>query len=64
MTIPQIIFWILLVDSLVAVYLAWCGDREYWNGIAFFRRYLPLTKGWIAWYVILVLFIGYLVYLY
>jgi len=58
----KIIFWLLMADSLIAGYVAWCGNRDYWNDMKFFKRYMPLTKGWTAWYVILVLFIGYLVY--
>jgi heme/copper-type cytochrome/quinol oxidase subunit 2 len=62
MTMLQIIFWILLLDSLIAGYIAWCGNREKWNNMKFFQHYMPLTKGWTAWYIILVLFIGYLIY--
>lgn len=62
MTVLQIIFWILLLDSLIAGYIGWCGNREYWNKMKFFKRYMPLTKGWTAWYIILVLFIGYILY--
>jgi hypothetical protein len=67
MTILQIIFWILLLDSLIALYISWCGKQEYswyWSKIEFFRKHMPLTKGWTAWYLILALFIGYIVYLY
>ncbi len=52
----------MLIDSFIAGYIAWCGDQEYWNNMKFFKRYMPLTKGWTAWYIILVLFIGYLIY--
>jgi hypothetical protein len=58
----EIIFWILLVDSLIAGYIAWCGNKEYWNNKKFFKRYLPLTKGWTTWYIILSLFIGYIIF--
>jgi len=59
----EIIFWVLLVDSLIAVYIAWLGDKDYWNRMKFFKRFMPLTKGWTVWYFILVLFIGYIIYL-
>jgi hypothetical protein len=58
----KIISWVLFVDSLGAGYIAWLGNKDYFNKINFFKRYLPLTKGWTAGYIILVLFIGYLVY--
>jgi hypothetical protein len=67
MTILQIIFWVLLVDSLLALYMSWSGKQEsswYWSKMEFLKKHMPLTKGWTSWYVILVLFIGYIVYLY
>lgn len=60
--ILEIIFWVLLVDSLIAGSITWCGNKEKWNRMSFFKRYMPLTKGWTAWYVILVLIIGYAIY--
>ncbi len=60
--IVEIIFWLLLVDSLIAVYITWSGNREFFNKMYFFKRYFPLTKGWTGFYLALVLFIGYLVY--
>lgn len=62
MTIIKIIFYLLLLDSLIAGSIAWCGKPEYFNKMKFFKRYLPLTKGWTAGYIILVLFIGYIIY--
>ena len=62
MTVLKIIFWLLLADSLIGNYIAWLGNREYFNNLAFFKRYLPITKGWMLWYLALTLFTGYLVY--
>lgn len=62
MTILQLIFWLLLVDSLGAAYFTWVGGKEKYNSIRFLKRYLPLTSGWTLWYMILVLFIGYTLY--
>jgi hypothetical protein len=62
--IIKIVFWLLLVDSVIAVSIAWFGNREYFNNMFFFKRYFPLTKGWTTAYLVLVLFIGYLIYLY
>lgn len=61
--ISQIIFWILLLDSLTANYITWLGNKEYWNRMKFFNRYMPLTKGWTTWYLLLVLFVGYILYI-
>jgi len=60
--IIQIIFWVLLIDSLTAVYIAWFGNKDYFNKFTFFKRYIPITRGWTVWYIVLVLFIGYLIY--
>lgn len=60
----EIIFWLLLIDSFVAVCISLFGNKEYFNRIFFFKRYFPLTNGWTIFYLILVLFIGYLVYFY
>jgi len=62
MTILQIIFWLLLIDSLIANYISWFGNKEYFNKFKFFGRFMPITKGWTIWYLILVLFIGYIIY--
>jgi len=58
----EIIFWLLIIDSLVAVIIAWTKLEVDFNKYPFIRRYFPITKGWSAWYFILVIFIGYLVY--
>lgn len=63
MTILQIIFWLLFLDSLIAGYIAWFGNRERYNKMKFFQRYMPLTKGWTVWYIVLALFVGYILYL-
>jgi hypothetical protein len=60
--ILKIIFWLLLADSLIANYIDWSKSREYFNKLKFFRRYMPITKGWTFWYFVLSLFIGYLIY--
>jgi len=60
--IIEILFWLLVVDSLVAVYITWFGNKEFFNKISFFKRYFPLTKGWTTYYLLLVLFIGYIIY--
>lgn len=64
MTVIQIIFWLLLLDSLIANYITWFGNREYFNKMKLFKRFLPLTTGWTTLYLFLVLLIGYIIYLY
>jgi hypothetical protein len=60
--ILEIIFWVLLIDALAANYITWAGHKDYWNKMTFFKRFMPLTRGWRTWYLILVLFIGYLIF--
>jgi hypothetical protein len=58
----QIIFWLLLLDSLSAFIVVYFNKEDYFNRFKFFQRWMPLTKGWTLWYLILVFLIGYLVY--
>jgi len=60
--IIKIVFWLLLVDSIIANAIAWSNKRDYFNKYRFFKRYVPITKGWTVWYLLLTLFIGYLIY--
>ena len=62
MSILLFIFYVLLFDSLVAVFISWSKYKDYFNRFALFKRFMPLTKGWTLWYLILVLFIGYILY--
>ncbi len=56
-----IIFIVLLLDSLIASSMAWLGGEKWFiKNFRAFSRYFPLTKGWTAMYLILVLYIGYL----
>lgn len=62
MTILQILFWILLLDSLIANIISYAGFQKYFNKFKLFSRYFPITKGWTSTYLVLVLIIGYLIY--
>jgi hypothetical protein len=55
-----IIFFVLLVDSLGAVLLAWFGQSVWSKFFSPVARFFPIAKGWAALYLVLVLFIGYL----
>jgi len=63
MTILQIVFWVLLADSILANIVAWTRLRKRINSIKFFKRYIPVTRGWTFVYTALVLMMGYLLYL-
>ncbi|MDD3662557.1 MAG: hypothetical protein PHT84_01690 [Candidatus Pacebacteria bacterium] len=54
-----IIFFLLLIDSLGVNLFAWFGNREwYYKYLPVFSKHFPLSKGWAVYYLILVLFIG------
>ena len=59
----KIIFFLLLVDSVGANFLAWtCFGKKYRKLLPTMAKYFPLARGWAAWYLVLVLFIGYLIF--
>ena len=60
--IELIIFYILLVDSIGANIIAWFFQKWYKEQSAWLWKHLPATKAWAAWYLVLVLWIGYLLY--
>ena len=61
-SIEAIIFYLVLIDSIGANIIAWFGDKWYNKNFRLFSRYFPATKGWCAFYFILVIWIGSLLY--
>ena len=55
MSVEVIIFYILLLDSIGANLVAWFGRNWYQEHFRPFARYFPASKGWVAFYLILVL---------
>lgn len=64
MNIAQVIFYVLLIDSMGAVLLSWGGVGKKWynKNFSLFSRYFPMSKGWSAYYLLLVIWIGYLTF--
>lgn len=58
MSIDTIIFYLLLIDSLGANFVAWFGEKWYTRNFRIFSRYFPVSKGWCFYYLILVLWAG------
>ena len=59
----EIVFYLLLIDSIGANILSWGGAQNWWNKhLPFISRHLPITRGWTTYYLLLVLFIGYLIF--
>ena len=63
LSIEAIIFYLLLIDSVAANLMVWFGgEKWYTQHFRIISRYFPMTKGWVTYYLILVLWIGYLLY--
>ena len=60
--IKEIIFYLLLMDSVGSNIAAWFFNEQYKQRFKWFAKRVPLVKGWCIWYLVLVLWIGYLVY--
>ncbi|USN56820.1 MAG: hypothetical protein H6766_07610 [Candidatus Peribacteria bacterium] len=60
MTLFAIIFYLLLLDALVANIIARFGEKRYVRHFRLMSRFFPITKGWTTYYLVLVLYIGYL----
>jgi hypothetical protein len=59
----ELIFYLLLIDSIAANIIAWGPGEKWWNKHgAFISRYFPIARGWTAYYLVLVLFIGYIIF--
>jgi len=59
MTIEAIIFYLLLIDALGANAVAFSGVRNwYTENFRLISRWFPLGKGWTLYYLILVLWVG------
>lgn len=52
------IFWVLLLDALFANGIAWFGQKWYMKHFQIMSRFVPLTRVWALWYLILVLWAG------
>ena len=57
--IEAILWYALLLDSLIANIVSFCCSKWYKKNYKKFYRYFPITKGWSSLYLILVLWVGY-----
>ena len=62
LNIESIIFYILLLDSIIANILVWFYPNWFKKRYRKFYKHFPITKGWCALYLILVLWIGFSLY--
>ena len=61
-TFEAIIFYVLIVDAVCANLVVWFGQKWYWHNMRHFSRIFPPAKGWAAYYLVLVLWIGWLTF--
>lgn len=58
-TIQTVVFYLLLIDSVVVGIIAWAHKEWYDKKFPAVSRYLPITKAWAIIYMALVLWIGF-----
>ena len=63
-TIETIIFFLLLIDSVSSNIISW-GGEEKWYAKRFrvISKNFPATKGWTTYYLILVLWMGVMLFI-
>lgn len=60
LSLESILYYLVFIDALIAVFLAWSGRGEELNQkYGVFSRFFPITRGWTLYYLILVLWIGF-----
>jgi hypothetical protein len=59
MGIEAIIWYLVLLDSVIANLIAFCCKAWYRKKFKKFSKYFPLVKGWTLLYLILVLWVGF-----
>ncbi|MCR4333604.1 MAG: hypothetical protein NUV60_01085 [Patescibacteria group bacterium] len=62
MSIEVIIFYLLVIDSVSANLLAIFGKDWYAQHFRIFSRWFPPAEGWALYYLVLVLWVGSLLY--
>ena len=60
--VEAIIYYIFLADSLMVNFVAYLKPNWYKKTYRNFSKIFPLTKGWCAGYLLLILWLGYGLY--
>lgn len=62
-TLESVVWVILLVDAVGANVVVYFGDDKWYKKhLRVFSRFFPLAKGWAGYYLVLVLWIGFMLY--
>ena len=62
MGIEAVIWYLVLLDSVIANVIALCCASWYKKKFKKFSKYFPIVKGWTLLYLALVLWVGYGLY--
>ncbi len=62
MSIEVIVFYLLLIDSISCVLIVFFGEQWYTKHFRIFSRLFPPAKGWALYYLVLVLWVGSLLF--
>lgn len=62
MNIEVILFYLVLLDAVVCNLLALFGADWYVRNLRIFSRWFPMAEGWAIYYLVLVLWVGSLMY--
>lgn len=57
-----ILYYLLLIDALAVNLVMWFGAKWYSKTFQSFSRYFSSAKGWALYYLILILWVGSLMY--
>jgi hypothetical protein len=62
MHIEIIIYYLILIDSIGCNLIVWLGEKWYTKHFRWLSRFFPPAKGWALYYLILIIWIGSLLY--
>lgn len=62
MSLESIIFYLLLIDAIGANLVAFFGEKWYNRHFRHISRVFPPARGWAFYYLVLVLWVGCLLY--
>lgn len=62
MSIEVVVFYVLLIDAIGVNLVALFGPKWYTKHFAIISRWFPPARGWALYYLILVLWIGSLLF--
>lgn len=60
--IHKILFWVFLVDSILANIIFYFGKNWYIRNLRTISCILPPVQAWAVWYLLLVLWAGIVIY--